>query len=263
MDRAEPTALFSGVAAGYARYRPTYPQEFFDAFVQRLQPAAGSAAVVWDCGCGNGQASLSLAKLGVQVLASDASAEQLAAAPAHRLIHYQQATAQASGLPDASVDGVLVAQAVHWFAGERFNAEVRRVCRPGAVLAWIGYRTLRFPEAALQQRFERFDAETLAPWWPPERRWVNHDYAGLPFPGVEWPFPAHLWMERHWDLRELLGYLETWSAVQTARQAGEDLLTPLAAELKALWPERGESPLLLRWPFMGRWGEVQPVGERG
>ena len=257
MERADTPALFGSVAPGYAQHRPTYPERFIEAFVQRLQPAAGSAAVVWDCGCGSGQASLALARLGVQVMASDASAEQLAAAPAHPLIRYQHAPAQASGLPDTSVDGVLVAQAVHWFAGEAFNAEVRRVCRPGGVLAWIGYRPLQLPMATLQQCLDHFYRETLTPWWPPQRRWVDQAYAGLPFPGVEWSFVEDLWIERHWDLPQLLGYLGTWSAVQAARQAGQELLPSLAAELKQHWPDHGAAPLLLRWPFMGRWGEVR------
>jgi SAM-dependent methyltransferase len=257
MGSADAAGLFGAVASDYALHRPTYPEAFVEAFCQRLQPAAGTAAVVWDCGCGNGQASLALANLGVAVIATDASAEQLAMATAHPLIRYQQASAQSSGLADASVDGVLVATAVHWFAGEAFNAEVRRVCRPGAAMAWIGYLPLQLPEAPLQQCLDHFYARTLEPWWPPERQWVDRSYAGLPFPGVEWPFPQNLWIERHWDLPQLLGYLGTWSAVQTARQEGQELLTSLAGKLKVLWPGSGGTPMLMRWPFMGRWGEVR------
>jgi SAM-dependent methyltransferase len=43
-------------------------------------------------------------------------------------------------LPDASVDAVLVGQAVHWFDMERALPEIARVLRPGGVLAglWNG-----------------------------------------------------------------------------------------------------------------------------
>ena len=253
---ADAAGLFGAVAADYARHRPTYPPAFFAAFQARLQPAAGATAVVWDCGCGSGQASLALANRGVQVIATDASAAQLAAAAAHPLIDYRQAPAQSSGLAEHSVDGVLVAAAVHWFAGEAFNTEVRRVCRPGAAMAWIGYLPLQLPQAALQQRLDHFVAVTLDPWWPPERRWVDRAYAGLPFPGVEWPFPQQLWIERRWTLQQLLGYVGTWSAVQAARLAGHTLLPDLAAALDAHWPGSATTPLLVRWPFMGRWGTV-------
>ena len=246
---------FGPVAADYARQRPTYPEAFWDAYVARL----GSAARVWDCGCGSGQAALALATRGVRVIATDASAAQLAAATPNPQISYRQAPAEASGLPSASVDGVVVAAAVHWFAGEAFNAEVGRVCKPGAVMAWIGYLPFLLTGVAtpmLQAEIDQFYGITLEPWWPPERRWVDQCYAGLPFPGQEWAFPQDLWIERHWNLVQLLGYLGTWSAVQAARAAGDDPLPALRSTLLPLWPEGGRAALGVRWPFMGRWGRI-------
>ncbi|MCP9802881.1 hypothetical protein KBY75_04800 [Cyanobium sp. T1G-Tous] len=89
------------------------------------------------------------------------------------------------GLDNASVDGVLVAAAVHWFAGDAFNTEVRRVCKSGAVVAWIGYLPLRLADQRLQSSLDAFHSVTLAPWWPAERRWVEQSYAGLAFPAEE------------------------------------------------------------------------------
>jgi SAM-dependent methyltransferase len=250
-DRA--SDLFGAVSQAYAAHRPTYPDAFFAAFAERC-PAQ---QVVWDCGCGSGQASLALAGHFARVEASDASAEQLRHAPAHPRIHYRQAPAEASGLASGSVDGVLVAAAVHWFAGEAFNQEVRRVARPGAVMAWIGYLPLQLQHQALQASLNRFYGRTLEPWWPPQRHWVDQRYAGLPFPGQDWPFPEDLWIKRHWDLRDLLGYLGTWSAVEQARREGADPLAELALELRDLWPRNGTEPLQMRWPFMGRWGLIR------
>lgn len=245
--------LFGAVAGTYARYRPTYPDPFLDAFVARL---SGEPPRVWDCGCGSGQASLALAQRGVRVIATDASAAQLASAPVHPLVHYAQAPADASGLDATSVDGVLVAAAVHWFAGEPFNREARRVARPGAVMAWIGYLPVQLERPELQAQVHRFYADTLQPWWPPQRLLVERSYAGLEFPGQEWPFPQGLEIVRRWNLVELLGYLASWSAVSAARQAGCDPLAPLAAELAERWPGGGSEPVKARWPFMGRWGQV-------
>ena len=250
---SDASSLFGAVAAAYARHRISYPAAFFEAFLGQLPPDP----LVWDCGCGSGQASLDLASAGARVIATDASAAQLAAAQPHPRVCYQQAQASASGLAGASVDGVLVAAAVHWFAGEAFNAEVRRVGRPGAMLAWIGYLPLQVPDGQLQAVLDRFHNGTLAPWWPAERRWVEQSYAGLDFPGEEWPFPKHLWIERRWTLSALIAHIGTWSAVQRSREAGQDPLPSLQAELESLWPERGQAPLLARWPFMGRWGRVR------
>ena len=253
MSAPRPADLFGAVAHHYARHRPTYPDAFLDAFVARL---GGTPPQVWDCGCGSGQASEALAERGVQVLATDASAAQLASAPAHPLVHYAQAPAEASGLETASVDGVLVAMAVHWFAGDAFNREVRRVARPGAVMAWIGYLPVQLELAELQALLHHFYADTLRPWWPPQRALVECSYQGLMFPGEEWPFPQGLEIVRHWNLEELLGYLASWSAVGAARRAGGDPLAPLATALAELWPGGGSARVQTRWPFMGRWGQV-------
>ncbi len=244
--------LFGAVSEAYAAYRPTYPEAFFTAFASHCP----SRQRVWDCGCGSGQASLSLANQFEQVEATDASAAQLEQAPAHPRIRYRQASADNSGLPDQSLDGVLVAAAVHWFAGEAFNNEVRRVAKPGAVMAWIGYLPLQLPSKALQQHLDHLYDATLQPWWPPERRWVDQSYQGLPFPGDEWPFPGDLWIERPMTLHDLLGYLGTWSAVEQARRSEEDPLRALSEQLQSAWPGYGRDPVLARWPFMGRWGQI-------
>lgn len=250
---ADPASeLFGAVSQAYAAHRPTYPEPFFKAFAQRCP----GRKLVWDCGCGSGQASIALAEHFDQVLASDASAAQLEQAQPHPRITYRQAAAGASGLELSSVDGVLVAAAVHWFAGEAFNAEVRRVARAGAVMAWIGYLPLQLSSTVLQECLNHFYCTTLDPWWPAERRWVDQRYAGLPFPGEEWAFPQDLWIERHWTLDDLMGYLGTWSAVENARRSGVDPLPELAGTMGGLWPDGGRQRLLARWPFMGRWGGI-------
>ncbi|MFQ6538106.1 MULTISPECIES: class I SAM-dependent methyltransferase [Aphanothece] len=254
---SEASDLFGAVATAYARHRLTYPAPFFEAFTARL----GHGARVWDCGCGSGQAALDLAERGLQVIATDASAAQLAAGRPHPLIEYRLAPAEASGLESASVDGVLVAAAVHWFDAEAFNAEVRRVARPGALLAWIGYLPLQIPDARLQSTLEQFRTVVLRPWWAPECDWVEQRYAGLAFPGLEEPFLQGLWIERHWRLSDLLGHIGTWSALQRSRHQGLELLEPLEAALGRQWPGQGSTPLPLRWPFMGRWGRVDPAGD--
>lgn len=49
---------FSNHSQQYAQYRPKYPAELY-AFLASLAPARSLA---WDCGTGNGQAALGLAK---------------------------------------------------------------------------------------------------------------------------------------------------------------------------------------------------------
>ena len=47
------TRLFSTMACEYSLFRPGYPPELFE-WLASVAPARDA---VWDCGCGNGQAS--------------------------------------------------------------------------------------------------------------------------------------------------------------------------------------------------------------
>src|SRR5258706_7811727 len=90
---------FSGVAKRYADFRPHYPAALFD-YLATLVP---QSSIVWDCACGNGQATLDLATRFGKVIATDASKEQIASATPHSKIECRNATAEQSGLPDKSV----------------------------------------------------------------------------------------------------------------------------------------------------------------
>src|ERR1700744_3269688 len=81
---------FSGVANRYADFRPHYPAEIFD-YLATLVP--GHAAV-WDCACGNGQATHDLAARFASVIATDASKEQIASAKPNPKVKFQVATAE-------------------------------------------------------------------------------------------------------------------------------------------------------------------------
>lgn len=122
---------FSGHAADYAVHRPTYPQGLF----RYLSGLLTRRERVWDCATGNGQAALLLAEYFDEVVATDASRRQLAAAPAHPRIRYRCAPAERAPLETESVDLVTVAQALHWFDVDAFHREVCRVLRPGGLLA--------------------------------------------------------------------------------------------------------------------------------
>src|ERR1043166_5276419 len=103
--------LFSERAALYTRVRPDYPAALI-AFAASVAPGHDTA---WDCATGNGQAAVALAEHFKHVIATDASAEQIAHAKPHDRVDYRVATAEESGLPDASIDLTTVAQALHWF----------------------------------------------------------------------------------------------------------------------------------------------------
>ena len=206
---------FSHDPAGYAAHRPTYPRELAD-FLAR---AARSRVLAWEAGCGSGQLTQLLAERFERVRATDASAQQIAAASAHPRIEYRVAPADASGLPGGCADLVVAAQAAHWFELERFYAEARRVARPGALLALVSYGKTRIG-ADLDPLLDEFHDRTLAGHWPAERAHVVDGYARLAFPFERLAVPQ-LAIEREWGVEELLAYVRTWSGVVALVRAGK------------------------------------------
>lgn len=241
---------FSDAAARYAEFRPTYPDELFS----WLAGLCEEHEAAWDCATGSGQAAASLAKHFTRVIATDASAEQIAHANGPSNVSFRVASAEASGLADASIDLVSVAQAAHWFDLPRFFAEAQRVLKPGGVLALWGYGRLQLPEG-MDASFQRFYSETVGPWWPPERKLIDDAYRSLDFPFAEITAPD-FFIEVEWNLPRLLDYLSTWSAVKRCQAAtGNDPLPVLAAELEPLWGNP-ETALRLRWPLFLRVGRL-------
>lgn len=240
---------FSQVAVGYAAHRPSYPPALVD-FLARLAPARRLA---WDAGCGSGQLALLLANAFERVIATDASAEQIAQATAHANVEYRCAAAEVSGLPDRVVDLATAAQAAHWFDLPAYYAEVRRVARPGAIVALISYGVCA-AGSDLDAVIRPFYRDVLPAYWPPERWHVDDGYRSLPFPFEELPTPSFE-IQRDCGLADLIGYVGTWSAVWALERAqGQGPFATFRRELAAAW---GPAAIrTVRWPLALRVGRV-------
>lgn len=240
---------FSTLASDYAAFRPVYPRSLA-AWLAELAP---SRALALDCGTGNGQAARLLAEEFERVIATDASREQLGKALPHPRVEYRCASAEVSGLADASVDLINVAAAIHWFDRERFYAEVRRVLKPGGVLAAYSYDVVRLsPEldACVAWFYDR-----VRPYWPAGRKHVEAHYRDFEFPFDELDFGERA-IEARIDRRAYLGYIGTWSAVARCREIERrDPLPELEARVAPLWPDPSEKRRAL-WPLFGRVGRV-------
>ncbi|MBV8152491.1 MAG: class I SAM-dependent methyltransferase [Candidatus Eremiobacteraeota bacterium] len=123
---------FGSRAEVYAEFRPSYPSEALDAVLDGLgDPAALSVA---DVGAGTGISAHLFAERGARVIAIEPNAAMRAAARPHPRVTWRDATAEITGLPDASVDLVVACQAFHWFATAATMREFRRIARRRAAL---------------------------------------------------------------------------------------------------------------------------------
>jgi SAM-dependent methyltransferase len=242
---------FSGHAQTYAQYRPSYPYELG----KQLAALAPATELVWDCATGNGQMATVLADHFKKVVATDLSAAQLDHAIKLHNIEYRCEPSHTSSLANHSADAVVVAQAVHWFPFDAFYNEVLRVVRPGGLVALLGYPLLEPMHPAVQNALLHFYEITVGPYWDPERRLLDDEYTAIPFPFEEIPFEP-VYMRYNWDLPTIVGYLNSWSAVQHyIKQHGLNPVDAFEHELEMVWPKNQEKIGVL-FKIVGRLGRV-------
>ena len=259
----EPTKfkdLFSNHSKDYARSRPDYPSHLFD-FLVGLVPRSNLA---WDCATGNGQAAVILSQYFDQVIANDASKEQIKNAQPRKNIRYEVFSAEKPNLADDSVDLITIAQALHWFDLNSFYKEATRVLRKdpnsvgksrGVIAAWAyGLHSISEDiDSIIHLLYE----DILGPYWPEERKIVEDKYQGIPFPFEEIHAPIFK-IELNWDLAELVGYLYTWSSVQKfIHKNNFDPVKEIYNDLSASWRENNEATKKrVVWPIYMRVGRV-------
>jgi SAM-dependent methyltransferase len=238
------------VAEGYQAFRPGYPPALFE-WLASVAPGRERAV---DVGCGSGQAAVALAPHFEEVIGLDPSAAQVARAEPHPRVSYRVAPAEATGLPDACADLVVAAQAFHWFDQPRFQVELGRIARPGAVFAAFTYALCRLGPP-VDEVVDRLYHDILGGFWPPERFHVDVAYRTLPFPWPELAAPP-LVLQEAWSLERFVGYLATWSGVSAYRQReGRDPLELVAEPLRRAWGDP-DQPREVRWTLFTRAGKV-------
>lgn len=237
---------FSRQARAYAQHRPVYPDTIF-AFIASNAPALERA---WDCATGNGQAAHGMVRHVREVVATDASSDQIAHARPHDRIHYRVAPAEASGLEDHSVDIVTIATAMHWLNLDLFYAEVKRVLKPGGLFAAWSYFNQTIDDE-IDPIVARYSRQIVGPYWSPRIVEVRGTYRDLPFPFEEIvPPPFEINVE--WSVADLLGYLSSWSATQKFIEVnGRHPLDEVREELESAW---GDGVRTVRWPLTMRIG---------
>jgi SAM-dependent methyltransferase len=127
---------FQRAADAYERGRPEYPAAAVEHLIKSLDIVRGTKVV--ELGAGTGKFTRTLVPTGAEILAVEpveAMRRKLSGLlPSIKVI---DGTAEAIPLADATTDAVVVAQAFHWFDGEKSLAEIHRVLKPGRGLGLL------------------------------------------------------------------------------------------------------------------------------
>lgn len=230
------TDHFASRAKSYAEFRPRYGADV----VGVLASAAPGRQLAVDVGCGSGQLSVPLAAAFERVIATDSSAAQLAEAEPCDRVEYRCVPAEATGLADHCADLVVAAQAAHWFDWPRWLGEAARIGRPGGAVATLTYARPRF--AGDDEVVRAYD--DIAPYWPPGREHVDNGYRDLTMPWPPIATPALALVEQ-WSLDQLIGYIQSWSAVARMPDSAR-WLAELRDRLARSWPTGVRE---IRWPL--------------
>ena len=157
----DPKSRFSNRVEAYVAARPSYPSALLEWMRDRLglEPTHAIA----DIGSGTGLLSKLFLDAGITVIGVEPN-EAMRAAGNRFLAGYPSfrsvaGSAEASTLPDTSVDFITAGQAFHWFDPILARREFERIVRPGcwAVLVWNESRAGSTPLAReyeqLKQRY--------------------------------------------------------------------------------------------------------------
>jgi SAM-dependent methyltransferase len=231
MPAQDATARFSSRVEKYVRYRPSYPKEVLD--LLRKQCGLTPESVIADVASGTGIFTRLLLENGNRIFGVEPNPEMRRAGEQY-LAPYSgftsvAGTAEATTLPDHTVDMVTAAQAAHWFDRALARREFVRILKPGGwvVLIWNERETDSTP-------FLR-GYEKLLLTYGTDYQQVRHERTTDEIDGFFTPSPfqsAMLEMRQDCDYDGLEGRLLSSSYAPSAGQPGYE---PMLRDLRKLF----------------------------
>jgi SAM-dependent methyltransferase len=218
----------------YLAYRPRFPREIVPFL--RKHDALPESAVIADIGAGTGMLAEIFIEAGHRVLAVEPNGEMLEACRAlaaqHPALEVVEGSAEATTLPDASVDLIAVGRAMHWFDWPRAHREFLSILKPGGrlLVATNGHCdsgapvSNRLSEILRKWRNDSAEADT--------RRDFNQRLREFLDTSTWQRTTLHHSMTV--DFPTLLGYAESLSAIPRPGERGYD---GMVAELRAVFEE--------------------------
>jgi SAM-dependent methyltransferase len=218
----------------YLAYRPRFPRGIIPFL--REHGAVPEGAVVADVGAGTGMLAEIFLEAGHRVIAVEPNGEMLEAcrelAQQQPKLEVVEGSAEATTLPDASVDLIAVGRAMHWFDWPLAHREFGRILRPNGwvLVATSGHRdsgaplSNRLSEILRKWRTDTAEVDTT--------RDFNQRLEGFLDASTWQRTTLHHCMTV--DFPTLLGYAESLSAIPRPGERGHE---GMVAELRAVFEE--------------------------
>jgi SAM-dependent methyltransferase len=228
------TERFSGRVQAYLAYRPRFPREIVPFLCEH--GALPGGAVVADIGAGTGMLAEIFLEAGHRVLAVEPNAEMREACRALAVkqpaLAVVEGSAEATTLPETSVDLIAVGRAMHWFNWSRAHSEFQRILRPNGwvLVATSGHRdsgapvSSRLSEILRKWRTDSAEADTTRDFNQRLREF---------FDTSSW-HRTTLQHSMTVDFATLLGYAESLSAIPRSGEHGYD---GMVTELRTVFEE--------------------------
>jgi SAM-dependent methyltransferase len=251
---ADATTRFSKRVQSYVRFRPGYPPELVD--LLKRECALPLRGVVADVGSGTGLLSRAFLDAGYAVTGVEPNREMreagdalLGGNPRFRSINGQ---AEATTLPDHSVDLIVAGQAFHWFNVEPTRREWVRILRPG------GFVALVWNERFIESPFMR-EVESVIDMFAREmdKDGVIREAGRSRIAGFFAPFPYRLDEfpnQQRFDLTGLLGRIVSCSYVPPEGAPGYDEMARQLSWVFDRWQEDGQVTFEYRTKVY--WGRI-------
>ena len=228
----DPTQRFSSRVTNYVKYRPSYPAAIIDLLAAECGLMPDS--IVADIGSGTGLLSELFLKAGQRVWGIEPNREMREAGE-QLLRGYDRfvsiaATAEATTLPDHSVDFITAGQAFHWFDRERAGAEFARILKPQGwlVLIWNERRVDSTPFLRAYEQLLRTYSTDYAQ--------VDHKQVDLDV--IQVAFPTVAFNTRSFDNRQRFDFAGVQGRLLSssyAPEAGHPNHAPMLAELASIF----------------------------
>ena len=119
----------------------------------------------------------------------------------------------------------------------------------------IGYNLFRCVNPAVTEKVDDFYNTVTDPYWEPERKIVQNLYKDVYFGFEELPVTKSFKMQMHWNIDQMEGYINTWSAIKKFIKANNFNPVPeLIQTIRSVWGSQEE--LEFKFPLALRVGRV-------